>query len=433
MHHQPPHRPPRPHRPPKPASPISGLVIAAVILYLVFRRSISVLIGILCVIAIPVACVVVIVKLCSGGKNDQNAVPGAQKQADSSPRSMLKKLRPEAVRQLAQDKANRTGTPLSGLGAQPARQEKSMEESVLTHRFTQAPFSTKSSVFLMIAGGVLAFSGFLSACVLLLRVLAHTGIPKALYISTVLCSLSGIVLLIIGSRCRERVLRFRRYLSVIGDNKVIELSRLASVCGTNPNTAKNDVQALLDRGHLQGAYIDHERGLLIFGNPFAHENLNKTPQKSANGPQCTPAQEIRQLNEEIKDEEISQKLDRLEEITQRIWDYAQEHPEQEDSLKKFSAYYMPMTKKILDAYARFERQGLNQEDAENIGAAMRDIEEILDVLIRAFEKQLDHMFRAEALDISTDVTVLENLLAKEGLIDSGFKVGVGQDETSNDD
>ena len=37
------------------------------------------------------------------------------------------------------------------------------------------------------------------------------------------------------------------------------------------------------------------------------------------------------------------------------------------------------------------------------------------------EKQLDSLYGAEALDISTDITVLENMMAREGLVDSPLK------------
>ena len=40
---------------------------------------------------------------------------------------------------------------------------------------------------------------------------------------------------------------------------------------------------------------------------------------------------------------------------------------------------------------------------------------MMDTIVTAFEKQLDALFGAEALDISTDITVLENMMAREGL------------------
>ena len=71
-----------------------------------------------------------------------------------------------------------------------------------------------------------------------------------------------------------------------------------------------------------------------------------------------------------------------------------------------------MTIKILEAYSRFEQSG---SSGENVRAAMREVEAVLDVLIQSFEKQLDMLYMDEALDISTDVTVLEAMLKRDNL------------------
>ena len=39
----------------------------------------------------------------------------------------------------------------------------------------------------------------------------------------------------------------------------------------------------------------------------------------------------------------------------------------------------------------------------------------MDTIVAAFEKQLDSLFGTDALDISTDITVLETMMAREGL------------------
>ncbi len=51
----------------------------------------------------------------------------------------------------------------------------------------------------------------------------------------------------------------------------------------------------------------------------------------------------------------------------------------------------------------------------NIDGTKGKIETMMDTVVAAFDKQLDALFGDEALDISTDITVMENLLAQEGL------------------
>lgn len=66
---------------------------------------------------------------------------------------------------------------------------------------------------------------------------------------------------------------------------------------------------------------------------------------------------------------------------------------------------------------RFENSG---SSGANVRAAMQDVEAVLDVLISSFEKQLDMLYMDEALDVTTDIDVLESMIAGDGLGDSPF-------------
>ena len=60
-----------------------------------------------------------------------------------------------------------------------------------------------------------------------------------------------------------------------------------------------------------------------------------------------------------------------------------------------------------------------------LSATKDKIETMMDTIVKAFDKQLDALFGEEALDVSTDITVMENLLAREGL--AGEQIG-GRDD-----
>ena len=77
-------------------------------------------------------------------------------------------------------------------------------------------------------------------------------------------------------------------------------------------------------------------------------------------------------------------------------------------------YYLPMTVKLLDAYADMDAQPVQ---GETIQASKREIEASLDTLNAAFEKLLDSIFTETALDVSSDITVLNTMLAQEGLVE----------------
>ena len=81
-------------------------------------------------------------------------------------------------------------------------------------------------------------------------------------------------------------------------------------------------------------------------------------------------------------------------------------------------YYLPMTVKLLNAYAEMDAQPVQ---GETILASKKEIEATLDTLNLAFEKLLDDLFSDTALDVSSDISVLNTLLAQEGLTDDGLR------------
>ena len=126
--------------------------------------------------------------------------------------------------------------------------------------------------------------------------------------------------------------------------------------------------------------------------------------------------ELRRLNDAIPDPKISAQIDHLEEVTGKIIDNVIEKPEKKPQISRFLDYFLPTTLKLLNAYDRMDSAGVS---GSNIDATKAKVEQMLDTLCAAFDKQLDALFGEEALDISTDITVMENLLAQEGLSSGG--------------
>ena len=85
--------------------------------------------------------------------------------------------------------------------------------------------------------------------------------------------------------------------------------------------------------------------------------------------------------------------------------------------KKDVDYYLPMTVKLLKAYADMDAQPVQGENIQN---SKREIEATLDTLNTAFEKLLDSVFQDTAMDVSSDISVLHTLLAQEGLTGDDF-------------
>ena len=126
---------------------------------------------------------------------------------------------------------------------------------------------------------------------------------------------------------------------------------------------------------------------------------------------------IRMSNEAIPGEEISAKISRMELLVRKIFERAEEHPEVIPDLKRLMDYYLPMTVKLLDAYEQMDSQPIQ---GETISQSKREIEETIDTLNTAFEKLLDSIFEDTALDVSSDISVLQTILAQEGLKEDDF-------------
>lgn len=124
--------------------------------------------------------------------------------------------------------------------------------------------------------------------------------------------------------------------------------------------------------------------------------------------------EMRRLNDSIQDETTSAQIDRLETISAKIFQQVQKEPRQLPQIRKFMSYYLPTTLKLLRAYEELSHQGVQ---GENISGTMERVRSMMSTIVTAFERQLDSLFGDQALDISTDITVLENMMAREGLSD----------------
>lgn len=200
------------------------------------------------------------------------------------------------------------------------------------------------------------------------------------------------------------------------------------------NEARVHANVDIDLGDLKGVVGEITRNIKDeFTSSFQNaQRVNQTPYappklkkeeapKEEPQPQPAPEKEsdhaailkkLRTLNDQILDAEVSAKIDRIAELTDDIYEFIDQNTERSSQVRKFMNYYLPTTVKLLTSYSMLERQSYQ---GENIVAARKNIEDILSTLVHAFEKQLDQLFAAEAIDISSDIQVLETMIAKDGL------------------
>ncbi|MBR4548973.1 MAG: 5-bromo-4-chloroindolyl phosphate hydrolysis family protein [Oscillospiraceae bacterium] len=150
------------------------------------------------------------------------------------------------------------------------------------------------------------------------------------------------------------------------------------------------------------------------------QRVGKSTEKKSYGPEIDPIveegnkalSEMGRLYMSIQDPEVRAKINEIMRITDKIVQDAIQDPSDIPQIRKFMNYYLPTTIKLLHSYDRMSSVGV---EGENLDKSMKNINEMLDAAIAAFKKRLDSLFANQALDIETDIEVMNTLLAREGL------------------
>ena len=127
--------------------------------------------------------------------------------------------------------------------------------------------------------------------------------------------------------------------------------------------------------------------------------------------------EIRRENDLIPDAELTAQMDQLEDVANRIFHTVAEQPSKAPQIRRFMEYYLSTTLKMLTGYRKMEER---QVSGENAAATRAQIRKAMDVVLHAFDKQLEALYQDDMLDLSTDIDVMETMLRQDGLIDSGL-------------
>lgn len=269
---------------------------------------------------------------------------------------------------------------------------------------------------------------------------------------------AGSVALGVGGKNRVALAqRFRKYVSVLGNRTYCMVEELADSVGESSKFVRKDLKKMIRQGFFPQGYLDQKETCLITDKQTyqqyqdaqqsyearqrAQDDRKASPQeKDREGhtgkerkaeagakpdPKCAELiaqgrsyiRHIHECNDRIPDVTMSEKLARLELVVTRIFTEAEQNPEVADDLKKLMSYYLPTTKKLLDAYCNLNEQPVS---GQNIDSMKKEIEETLDTLNAAFEKLLDDLFEEQAWDISSDISVLNTMLAQEGLTGNQF-------------
>ena len=338
------------------------------------------------------------------------------------------------------DKPKKVSSPRSGTRTSTspnanvtARSTNKVEKTVVktAKKMNRAPkASDKTSRILSIVGAAITAIFGISLVTMLGEVIAYGWYSYMMEELFPMCGFfaGGVAMLVAGQRMKRRSARIARYLAVMGERGYISVEELCTVTGKSRKKIESDLDYMVEKGLLgAGAYLDSGRGIFFrsadafadYANATAKKE-NVTP-KEANEGYAGALRAIRSANDRIADPVLSEKIDHLETVAGKIFREVEQHPEKQQQAATFLNYYLPTTLKLLDSYAKFEEAGI---EGENLSRAQERIEETMDALIKGFDKQLDDLYRNEAMDIDSDIRVMENMLRRDtASVEDDFGLG----------
>ena len=259
-----------------------------------------------------------------------------------------------------------------------------------------------------------------------------------------------------GVRNLRRASRLKALQRAVGQREAVGFDDLAARMQVSPKAALAASRTLIKGGYLpQGRIDDENTTLMVTENAYhqyrqfqqsqrqtlaereaaaaarAAEETARAAREQDISERLTPEQrafvargrdyvrQMDELNTAIDDAAVSERITAIQDVVGRILARAEEEPAVIAGLDRLTAYYLPTTVKLLDAYDRLEEEPIQ---GENISSSRSEIEHTLEVLHSAFEKLFDDTYQDLSLDVSADISVLHAMLAQEGLTEGPFDV-----------
>ena len=223
----------------------------------------------------------------------------------------------------------------------------------------------------------------------------------------------------------KRTRKLERLLDkIVGDRDNIPLDELFAAAGIEAAKGRTTLESAIEHGYFGAdAYIDNRTNTLVVRGAAPQPPKAPEPKPaaktaaSAEDEYTRLLRQLREANDAIPDPVMTAKIGQLEDLSARIFELAKKDPGKKAQLQKFMDYYLPTALKLLNTYASLAAQDVQ---GENITDAKKNIEHSMDLLVSAFENQLDKLFQSDALDVSADVAALEGMLSMDGLTGSDF-------------
>ncbi len=338
--------------------------------------------------------------------------------------------------------------------AQQARQWAPLAKA--KKRFRSSWGLTASGVVMAAAGGAGTVFFGIPALVSALAPAAAGNPEVAVTVILGILTAGFATLLGFGIRNLRRASKLKALQRAVGQREAVGFDDLAARMQVSPKAALAASRTLIKGGYLPEGRIDDENTtLMVTENAYhqyrqfqqsqrqtlaereaaeaarAAEAAARAAREQDISERLTPEQrafvargrdyvrQMDELNAAIDDVAVSERITAIQDVVGRILARAEEEPAVIAGLDRLTAYYLPTTVKLLDAYDRLEEEPIQ---GENISSSRSEIEHTLEVLHSAFEKLFDDTYQDLSLDVSADISVLHAMLAQEGLTEGPFDV-----------
>ena len=252
-----------------------------------------------------------------------------------------------------------------------------------------------------------------------------------------------------GRKKKKLAQRFKEYVQIIGSKTVISVKELAKQTGYSESEVLEDLREMIRLRWFTQGHMDNEGKELITSDD-TYKNylmlLERQPELMAQQEQQMKAEglegftsegaaivrqgeeylkKIQQMNAELPGVEITEKLQRLESVIRSILYEVRKQPGSATDLRKLMNYYLPTIWKLLETYKEIDDQVVVTEQMQK---TRLEIEETIDTINNAFENLLEQLFRNKAWDVSSDISVLNTMLAQDGIKDTAFNLNQVKEE-----
>lgn len=303
------------------------------------------------------------------------------------------------------------------------------------------------SILLIIAGVIgMGLSGVVLVSFLVMTIMGYRWVGtedvKAGIVFLCIIFLCAFLFTVAGIRIRKQLKWLRRYLQVLSGRKFCEIKELSDATGKKSAKVIKDLKKMIGKGFFMEGYLDKEETCFMVDYETYSQYL--AAEESAKRREAEQAEEetkwdgqpdgqllkqtieegksyveqIKAANDALPEAEITEKLNRLEKISSQIFKYVAEHPDKLPEIRKLMRYYMPITLKLVTAYQEFDSNGSVGDEVE---ATKKEIEGTLDKINGAYLNLLKKLMEEDMLDVSSDISALNTILAQEGLTDNDWK------------